>query len=78
MFHHMPTLADASKLEWQFITKMKTHEVVICSICFGDGLDEDGNLYHRLHEGCSRSAWTVAFSNTRSTMSKRRLIPKIS
>lgn len=64
LFRRMATLADANKVEWQFITKMKTHEVGICSICFGDGLDEDGNLYHRLFStGLDRRVFEYEVNN---------------
>lgn len=64
LFRRMPTIADATKVEWSFITKMKTHEVGICSICFGDGLDEDGNLYHRLFSvGLDRRVFEYEVNN---------------
>ena len=34
--------------EWQFTGKMLSHEVDVCSIAFGHGLDEQGNPVHRL------------------------------
>jgi cilia- and flagella-associated protein 251 len=35
-------------VEWQFNGKIKSHEIGVSSIAFGNGLDESGNPMHRL------------------------------
>lgn len=40
---------DPSKpIEWQFTGKILSHEIEVCSIAFGQGLDEQGMPMHRL------------------------------
>ena len=35
-------------VEWQFTGKIKSHEIQVTSIAFGQGIDEQGNQMHRL------------------------------
>lgn len=59
-------LSDPTKLEWQYITKLISHEVGICSICFGEGLDENAASYYRLFSvGVDRRVFEYDVTNVK-------------
>ena len=49
LFKRRAIAGDAQKgEEWVVWQKIVAHEIKICSICFGDGIDENGNMFYRL------------------------------
>lgn len=49
LFKRRPIANDPKNgQEWIVFNKIVAHEIKICSICFGDGIDENGNIFHRL------------------------------